>query len=674
MAVQLYAGDGHPIPAGAAWGELALPALGAPRRLCAVIYRAPREGAGRPLRPAAGSPQTGAGAKGAEAGGAEEEMQSGMQAFSANGLHPFVRQTDAGLALFWSCLYCLQRHLEYKQYRLTRPETLAELSAIPLRAFRRIVPAGAARSAGAAATPDDKVFERSADLVCEGTNERFDHPVALPPNTARASISAGIAPATGIPDNVPARRAGRPCSLAHALTLTTRDAGGGERAVTVGDCALDRRMQFLLRCYPRGDTAAEVAGFDCMRQRPPLTLRVTEPPALTFGMDGRAVVFCERPASSSRRSCQVFDPLTGMTTNVDPEEVAKELRDMREAAAMAGVIEQLSRETSEAVVVCFDVSASMSSSSFTGDEAGGLTRLDVVKQLFFAFANRTMSYDLHHVIGLVLFSSTTEVRCPLTEVFEGFRGEVDKLTATQEGTKLWDALDTAAGHLNAFVTRLEHGQKQRAGLRAGDSVRVTEAVPVAGQDGGVPAGIHGHVVGVRDGGAAEVRAVVRGHVVVFATDKVERVQQRCRKRVLCLTDGQDTNSDAKPWEMAQKLRGSGIAVDAVLVGEHNPQLWAVTRATGGHCIFPQTLTEALRAFEAETVLSLAQRAEAPRVAAVASSRALLDLAAAPGRAGDVTQPCPAPATDAEKGALREGDWVEVKDDLPFCRHGDVCCA
>ena len=54
-----------------------------------------------------------------------------------------------------------------------------------------------------------------------------------------------------------------------------------------------------------------------------------------------------------------------------------------------------------------------------------------------------------------------------------------------------------------------------------------------------------------------------------------------RKRVLCLTDGRDSSSTARPLEVVQGLQDSGIVVDSIIVGAiGSSQLRAVSVATG----------------------------------------------------------------------------------------------
>ncbi len=55
-----------------------------------------------------------------------------------------------------------------------------------------------------------------------------------------------------------------------------------------------------------------------------------------------------------------------------------------------------------------------------------LKRIEVVKQLFHAFINRSQAYDYPNHIGLVVFSSNIEYKNPLSPLYENFRKAVDK--------------------------------------------------------------------------------------------------------------------------------------------------------------------------------------------------------------------------------------------------------
>lgn len=90
---------------------------------------------------------------------------------------------------------------------------------------------------------------------------------------------------------------------------------------------------------------------------------------------------------------------------------------------------------------------------------------------------------------------------------------------------------------------------------------------------------------------------------------------------MLLTDGADTGSQIQPHAMCRDLQRANVVVDCVII---NPEddfsdslLKAVSHATGGCCFKPDGLTDALKLFETETVLSLAER-EAKRATPVAS--------------------------------------------------------
>jgi ubiquitin-protein ligase len=85
-----------------------------------------------------------------------------------------------------------------------------------------------------------------------------------------------------------------------------------------------------------------------------------------------------------------------------------------------------------------------------------LSRLDMVKQQFAAFVNRSSAYDYAHHIGLVTFGSDCKVACSLTPVFETFRCLLDEV-ATAGDTRLYDALAQSCDLLTAWKrARPEH--------------------------------------------------------------------------------------------------------------------------------------------------------------------------------------------------------------------------
>jgi hypothetical protein len=70
--------------------------------------------------------------------------------------------------------------------------------------------------------------------------------------------------------------------------------------------------------------------------------------------------------------------------------------------------------------VLFDVSSSMG----TKEEIGGdktLRRIDIAKELFYAFSDRVMAYALPSHISLILFNDNIIWKHPFTSLFENFK-------------------------------------------------------------------------------------------------------------------------------------------------------------------------------------------------------------------------------------------------------------
>ena len=79
-----------------------------------------------------------------------------------------------------------------------------------------------------------------------------------------------------------------------------------------------------------------------------------------------------------------------------------------------------------------------------------LTRSDTMKQLFSAFVDRTLAYDLPNHLGLVTFGSEVTQRVELTPLLEDFRDELRGATPGGE-TRLFDALAECGDKLTAFA-------------------------------------------------------------------------------------------------------------------------------------------------------------------------------------------------------------------------------
>ena len=142
-----------------------------------------------------------------------------------------------------------------------------------------------------------------------------------------------------------------------------------------------------------------------------------------------------------------------------------------------------------------------------------LPRIDTVKQLFAGFANRSMAYDLPHVIGLTTFGSEVVRVRQLTEAFESFRRAVDR-TAANGQTKLFDALEMARAELATFCDGLANAP---------------------------PEGV--------------------------------------LKRILVLTDGEDTASDIEAHDVSAALQREGVIVDSVVIGNDTSSTEVSTSCT-----------------------------------------------------------------------------------------------
>ena len=128
----------------------------------------------------------------------------------------------------------------------------------------------------------------------------------------------------------------------------------------------------------------------------------------------------------SAASLDLFDPITGSSVGGNADEMAaRQSGGVGLAADDASAATSLTRTAREAIVVLLDISGSMQM-SWGSDN---LSRLDVVKQCFVAMANRSMAYDLPHVIGLTTFNHKVDKALSMSEHFESFKSTIDKAEA-----------------------------------------------------------------------------------------------------------------------------------------------------------------------------------------------------------------------------------------------------
>nr|XP_046236009.1 uncharacterized protein LOC124054273 isoform X2 [Scatophagus argus] len=286
-----------------------------------------------------------------------------------------------------------------------------------------------------------------------------------------------------------------------------------------------------------GDMAKQTDAYPALRVTPPLLLK-------DLGLDDLRLVYLSEDNlgvyTTKDKLCpakiKVYDCLAGKIKTIDVDMLAARTGDHRDDDSFV-----TTRTPKEAIMVLIDTSSSMAEKCYGNVE---IQKIHAVKELFDNFANRTMAYDFHHVIGLVKFDSTVETLHTFTETLEKFKEHVHTLKASGR-TKLYDAL--------------QHG--------------------------------------------------------MLELEKVKKFPD-CKRRILCLTDGNDVGSSNKPEVVTANLIKSNIIVDSVILGnaEISPRqgntshiLHGISLATGGCCFKPETSKDGLKLFENETVLSLEMR-------------------------------------------------------------------
>jgi Mg-chelatase subunit ChlD len=84
---------------------------------------------------------------------------------------------------------------------------------------------------------------------------------------------------------------------------------------------------------------------------------------------------------------------------------------------------------------------------------------------------------------------------------------------------------------------------------------------------------------------------------------------QAQRRIICLSDGNDTKSVAGPADLCWQLRENKILVDSIIIGnDDNMDLKALSIMLKSYCFFPRDLTTALSICEMEPFLSQTERA------------------------------------------------------------------
>ncbi|XP_006822902.1 uncharacterized protein LOC102801139 [Saccoglossus kowalevskii] len=300
----------------------------------------------------------------------------------------------------------------------------------------------------------------------------------------------------------------------------------------------DAKVERLLLCYPSSkscyvwqivrnykpvcneitaqsleDPETRISEYEFLMIYPPLRLKDTDvlTPCLTLNQDGLLVPYTATCKAAGPTQVIIYNPIEKKEEKCYPDHVL------------------------------FDISGSMSSTCWNRQ----MSKLDAIKNLFHAFADRSMAYNFRHVIGLTTFNCTPHVEDKCTEAFESVKAKVQRLYS-DGGTAMYDA------KFNALSQLREIGVKYLA----------------------------------------------------------------CKKRILCLTDGDDGSRHHNILDTTIALQASDICLDSVLVGSNNRRLQCLSSITGGCCFFPESEKEGLQLFEMETVLSLGARKDVKKTYSV----------------------------------------------------------
>ncbi|XP_072303871.1 uncharacterized protein [Eucyclogobius newberryi] len=176
----------------------------------------------------------------------------------------------------------------------------------------------------------------------------------------------------------------------------------------------------------------EMKAFPMLSVTPPLQLKSLghEGVCLVYlSKDNLGVYLCKDKLKPE--IITVFNCLSGKNTNVDVDRLAAQIGDHRNDQSLATI-----RIPKEAILVLIDTSSSMNEKCYGSVD---LQKIHTVKELFYNFANRSMAYDFHHIIGLVKFDSTVKTLQTFTETLEKFKDSVQSLEPAG-CTLLYDAL------------------------------------------------------------------------------------------------------------------------------------------------------------------------------------------------------------------------------------------
>jgi uncharacterized protein YegL len=110
-----------------------------------------------------------------------------------------------------------------------------------------------------------------------------------------------------------------------------------------------------------------------------------------------------------------------------------------------------------------------------------LSRLDVLKQMFDAYINRLLAYNLQTHIGLVTFSTKASVSQKITHAVENFRHKLNNMAASGD-TAIWDSIALALDQLQQYAKQYPNAKLRIICISDGeDNKSKTTAVNIASQ-------------------------------------------------------------------------------------------------------------------------------------------------------------------------------------------------
>lgn len=229
-------------------------------------------------------------------------------------------------------------------------------------------------------------------------------------------------------------------------------------------------------------------------------------------------------------------------------------------------------QVSQVDCIVIDISASMRARSNIDVDK---TREDVSKMLFHTLIDKLITLELQHGVGLLAFGQHI-VPIGITREYERFHDELGRLDANQGGTKLYDAIKSAAEMIEEYC----------------EMHVPCDSSPDNAKNDDVD-------------GSKKLKSVV--------------------KRIFVLTDGGDNSSTGAPWSVANFVQQKGIVVDAIPLAGANRILQSICTASGGLCFDVVSQEQGMALFEREATLHVAFREQAEPAALVLNEDQLKSL-------------------------------------------------